>query len=159
MTRIEISLSAQRLVLLRDSHEPREFPVSTAANGPGERRDSRCTPRGRHVIADKIGAGAAPGTVFVGRRPTGEVFSPALRAAHPERDWILTRILWLAGDEPGFNQGGEVDSHDRYIYIHGAPPDVPMGQPGSAGCVRMTSDDVIWLFDRVEVGTPVLIRV
>ncbi len=158
-TRIEISIAAQHLVLFRDGTAPVTFSVSTAKNGPGERRDSFCTPRGRHVIAEKIGAGAAPGTVFVGRVPTGELFAPAMRAVHPDRDWILTRILWLAGTEPGRNLGGDVDTHDRYIYIHGAPPDVPMGRPGSAGCVRMTNDDVIWLFDQVDVGTPVLIRV
>lgn len=158
-TRIEISIADQRLVLLQPGTAPVVFSVSTAKNGPGERRDSYCTPRGQHVIAGKIGAGAAPGTVFVGRVPTGEVFAPALRATYPDRDWILTRILWLAGTEPGLNQGGDVDSRDRYIYIHGSPPDVPMGRPGSAGCVRMTNDDVIWLFDHVVVGTPVLIRV
>lgn len=158
MNRIEISIRDQRLVLLRDGAAPVSFPVSTAKNGPGERMNSFCTPRGAHVIAEKIGAGAAPGTVFVGRLPTGEIFAPELRAAHPDRDWILTRILWLAGTEPGRNQGGDVDSRDRYIYIHGSPPDVPMGQPGSAGCVRMTSADVTWLFDHVDVGTPVLIR-
>ncbi|MBI1732510.1 MAG: L,D-transpeptidase [Gammaproteobacteria bacterium] len=157
-TRIEISLPDQRLTLFSTGAGPAQFPVSTAKNGPGERMDSYCTPRGAHVIAEKIGAGAAPGTVFVGRQTTGEIYAPALRAAHPGRDWILTRILWLAGIEPGRNQGGEVDSYRRYIYIHGAPADVPMGRPGSAGCIRMTNADVVWLFDRVEVGTPVLIR-
>lgn len=157
-TRIEISIAGQRLVLLREGTAPVTFSVSTAKNGPGERMNSYCTPRGTHVIAEKIGSGAPPGTVFVARKPTGELFAPELRVAHPDRDWILTRILWLAGTEPGRNQGGEVDSHDRYIYIHGAPLDVPMGRPGSAGCVRMTNDDVVWLFDHVDVGTPVLIR-
>ena len=158
-TRMEVSISDQRLTLFRDGAAPKVFAVSTAKNGPGERMNSFCTPCGAHVIAEKIGAGAAPGTVFVGRKPSGEVFVPALRTQHPDRDWILTRILWLSGTEPGRNLGGEVDSHDRYIYIHGAPADVPMGQPGSAGCIRMTNDDVIWLFDHVNVGTPVLIQV
>jgi len=158
-TRIEISISDQRLTLFRPGARPRVFSVSTAKNGPGERMNSFCTPCGAHVIAEKIGTGAAPGTVFVGRIPTGEIYAPALRGAHPDRDWILTRILWLSGTEPGRNQGGDVDSHDRYIYIHGSPDDVPMGTPGSAGCIRMSNDDVIWLFDHVDVETPVLIQV
>ena len=157
-TRIEVSIADQRLTLFRADAAPVVFPVSTARNGPGERMNSYCTPRGAHVIAEKIGDGAAPGMVFVGRKPTGEVFVPELRAAHPDRDWILTRILWLSGTEPGCNQGGEVDSHQRYIYIHGSPADVPMGQPGSAGCIRMTNADVIWLFNHVEAGVPVLIE-
>src|SRR5690606_25712029 len=103
------------------------------------------------------GEGSQPGTVFVGRRPTGEVWSPELRHRHPGRDWILTRILWLAGTEPGVNQGGDVDTYRRYIYIHGAPDDVHMGEPGSAGCIRMRNADVMELFDRVGAGTEVVI--
>lgn len=119
---------------------------------------SGCTPRGKHVIAEKIGGGAEINTVFVGRCPTGEIYSPALRRQHPGRDWILTRILWLRGVERGVNRGGEVDSYNRYIYIHGAPDDVPMGTPGSAGCIRMRNKDIIALFERVQVGTPVKIQ-
>ncbi|GIX26518.1 MAG: L,D-transpeptidase [Burkholderiales bacterium] len=113
------------------------------------------TPRGRHRIRAKIGAGQPVNTVFVGRRPTGEIFTPELAAQHPDRDWILTRILWLSGCEPGFNRLGEVDSMRRYIYIHGAPDTVPMGVPASHGCIRMRNVDVMDLFDRVPVGTPV----
>lgn len=134
-----------------------EYVVSTSRHGAGEKAESGCTPRGAHVIAEKIGGTNEPGTVFVGRVPTGEIWSEELRRQHPERDWILTRILRLAGTEPGTNQGGDVDSFDRYIYIHGSPDDVPMGSPGSAGCIRMRNADVIDLFDRVAVGTPVLI--
>ncbi len=133
----------------------RRYAVSTATNGPGERRGSHCTPRGRHVVRAKIGAGAAPNTVFVGRRPTGEIWSPELAAQHPGRDWILTRILWLSGCEPGFNRLGEVDTMRRYIYIHGSPDAVPMGVPGSIGCVRMRNADIIELFDLVPPRTPV----
>src|SRR5690606_7361302 len=132
--------------------------VSTAANGAGEREGSGCTPRGRHVVRARIGAGAPPGAVFRGRRPTGEVWSPELAAQHPERDWILSRILWLSGCEPGFNRLGEVDTMRRYIYIHGTPNDQPMGVPLSHGCVRMRNADVIELFERVPVGTEVLIH-
>lgn len=113
------------------------------------------TPRGRHRIRAKIGTGQPVNTVFVGRRPTGEIFTPELAARHPDRDWILTRILWLSGCEPGFNRLGEVDSMRRYIYIHGAPDTVPMGVPASHGCIRMRNVDVMDLFDRVPVGTPV----
>ncbi len=133
----------------------KRYLVSTAANGPGERQGSFCTPRGRHVIRAKIGAGQPENTVFVRRRPTGEVYTPELGAAHPERDWILTRILWLSGCEPGFNRLGEVDTMRRFIYIHGSPDTVEMGVPGSHGCVRMRNRDILELFDLVPVGTPV----
>jgi L,D-transpeptidase YbiS len=154
---IEISIPEQYLRLKNGADTVREYTVSTAVNGAGEARDSFSTPRGRHVISDKIGAGCATGTVFVGRRPTGEIYDPALRERHPDRDWILTRILRLSGTEDGVNRGGEVDTHDRYIYIHGAPEDVPMGRPGSHGCIRMRNEDVTELFDLVEAGTPVII--
>lgn len=156
--RISVCLAAQRLRLWEDGRVLRRYAVSTARNGAGEIEGSECTPRGRHVIAGKIGAGAAENTVFVGRRPTGERYSPALRAAHPGRDWILTRILWLAGLEPGRNQGDDRDTHRRYIYIHGAPDEVAMGTPGSRGCVRMRNRDLIELFDLVDVGTQVIIH-
>lgn len=154
--RIEIDLARQRLYLLdARERELASWPVSSAANGPGEQSGSHCTPRGRHRIRAKIGAGAAPGTVFVGRRPTGEVYSPTLAAAHPGRDWILTRILWLCGEEIGRNRLGQVDTMRRYIYIHGAPDSAEMGRPGSIGCVRMWGADVIDLFERAKVGTRV----
>lgn len=156
--RIEISIGEQTLALYRDAERVRRYSVSTARNGAGERQDSFCTPRGEHVIAEKIGAGCAAGTVFVGRQPTGEIYSPELRQAAPERDWILTRILWLDGCEDGVNRGGEVDSKRRYIYIHGAPDDVELGVPGSRGCIRMRNSDIIELFDDVAAGTPVSIR-
>ncbi len=156
MPRIRISIADQRLTLFDDAGAvAASYPVSTARNGPGERRGSHCTPRGRHIVRAKIGAGAPLNTVFVGRRPTGEIWSPALAAAHPGRDWILTRILWLSGCEPGFNRLGEVDTMRRYIYIHGSPDPVPMGSPGSIGCVRMRNADIVALFDRVPAGTPV----
>jgi lipoprotein-anchoring transpeptidase ErfK/SrfK len=156
VARIEVSLSAQTLTLFDDRGEPlASYPVSTAAKGAGELRGSHCTPRGRHIVRAKIGAGAAPNTVFVGRRPTGELWSPALAAQHPGRDWILTRILWLSGCEPGFNRLGDVDTMRRYIYIHGSPDAVPMGLPASIGCVRMRNLDIVELFDLVPPRTPV----
>ena len=159
MMRIVIDIPTQTLTLIDGAGEVlREYRVSTAKNGPGEQSGSFCTPRGEHWVRAKIGEGLAENTVFVRRRPTGEVWSPDLAAAQPERDWILSRILWLCGREPGLNRWGEVDSMRRYIYIHGTPDTQPMGEPRSIGCVRMRNADVIELFDLVAPGTPVLIQ-
>ena len=153
---ILIDIPSQWLSLLADDGTClRRYRVSTARNGPGERSGSHCTPRGRHVIRARIGAGQPLGAAFRGRRPTGEVWSPEMAAAHPGRDWILTRILWLSGREPGRNRWGDVDSMRRYIYIHGTPDTEPMGVPLSIGCVRMRNRDVVELFDLVPAGTPV----
>lgn len=156
---ILISLGGQRLRLFRGGVCVRSYPVSTAANGAGEVEGSGCTPRGRHRIRAKIGGGLPPGTVFVGRRPTGEMFTPELARLQPGRDWILTRILWLSGCEPGVNRLGPVDTMRRYIYIHGCPDGSPIGVAASHGCIRMRNADVIALFDLVEVGTRVTIVV
>lgn len=136
----------------------REFRVATAKKGVGQVYGSEQTPLGAHRVRAKIGAGAPPNTVFVGRRPTGEIYSPALRSLYPQRDWILTRILWLSGCERGHNRLGPVDTMRRYIYIHGCPDEDPMGLPSSHGCVKMRNADIIWLFDAVPVGIPVLIE-
>ncbi len=155
---IEVDLGSQSLRLREGERTLREYPVSTAVNGPGERCGSECTPRGHHEICRKIGAGSPENAVFVGRRPSGEIWSPELAAGAPGRDWILTRILWLRGCEPGRNLGGDVDTESRYIYIHGAPADVAMGAPGSHGCIRMRNRDVVELFDLVDEGTQVMIH-
>lgn len=156
---LDIDLTRQRLRLLHGAQCVAEYLVSTARNGPGERINSECTPRGWHVIGQKIGSGAAAGAVFVGRVPTGEVWSPTFAATQPPgRDWILTRILWLEGLEPGRNAGGEVDSRARYIYLHGTPDTSRMGVPGSRGCVRMRNTDIIELFDRVAEGDRVFLH-
>jgi lipoprotein-anchoring transpeptidase ErfK/SrfK len=133
------------------------YPVSTALNGAGEAKDSGCTPRGRHIVRARIGVGQPVGTVFIGRRPTGEIWSPELSAQDPGRDWILTRILWLSGCERGVNRLGDCDSMQRYIYIHGTPDSEPMGVPLSHGCIRMRNADVLALFDIVSAGMPVMI--
>jgi hypothetical protein len=153
--RIEIHLSAQCLKLLENGTTLYETTISSAANGPGERFGSECTPRGRHIVRAKIGAGCPTNTVFVGRRPTGEIYSPELGARFPARDWILTRILWLSGTQPGFNRLGQVDTMRRYVYIHGCPDEVEMGKPGSHGCIRMRNRDIEYLFEYVPVRTPV----
>ena len=158
MPRIEISIPAQTLELMDEvGRTLLRYSVSTATNGPGELRDSFCTPRGRHVIRAKIGSGQPENTVFAQRRPTGEIWTPALYEKFPGRDWILTRILWLSGCEPGFNRLGNVDTMRRYIYIHGSHELAEMGSPGSIGCIRMRNADIIELFDAVLAGTPVLI--
>jgi hypothetical protein len=154
---IEIHLADQTLVLKSGDRVLKRYSVSTAGNGPGEKLGSECTPRGKHRIAEKIGAGCAPNTVFVGRRPTGEICTPDLRRQFPDRDWIVTRILWLDGCEPGRNQGGDVDTYRRCIYIHGAPDEVPMGRPGSRGCIRMRNADLLELFEQAEVGMDITI--
>ena len=133
----------------------RRYAVSTGERGAGERSGSLCTPRGRHRIRARIGAGAPAGAVFRGRRPTGEVWTAEFAAAHPGRDWILSRILWLCGEEPGRNRGGEVDTMRRYIYVHGTGDDQPMGVARSHGCVRMRNHDIIELFELVPAGTVV----
>lgn len=156
--RIEIDICTQSLYLLNGDERIRSYQVSTAARGPGELQDSECTPRGKHLIAEKIGDGCEENTVFVGRKPTGEIYSPELRNQHPGRDWIVTRILWLRGCEQGVNLGGDVDTYGRYIYIHGAPDDVVMGVPGSRGCIRLCNHDVIELFNNVGTGTQVFIH-
>jgi len=154
--RIRISLAEQRLsVLDDDGRVERSYPISTASKGAGEERGSYCTPRGNHIVRAKIGEGCADNTVFVARRPTGELYTPALGEAFPGRDWILTRILWLSGCEPGRNRLGSVDTMRRYVYIHGSPDASAMGVPGSHGCIRMRNADIIELFDRVPVYTPV----
>ncbi len=156
---IRVDVPAQRL-FLSDGAGRVLFTtlVSTGRNGLGERRGSECTPRGWHYVRAKIGAGMPVNTVFVARRPTGEIYSPALRAAFPQRDWILTRILWLCGLEPGKNRLGEVDTMRRYIYIHGCPDEDPMGVPGSRGCIKLRNSDILRLFELVPVGTKVLIE-
>ena len=156
--RIEIDLATQTLTLYDDGGGIlRRYLVSTAKNGAGERNGSFCTPRGRHVIRAKIGTGQPENTVFVRRRPTGERWSPELHRQYPGRDWMLTRILWLSGREPGRNRLGDVDTMRRYIYIHGSPDSAEMGKPGSIGCIRMRNSDIVELFDLVPPFTDVVI--
>ena len=157
--KIEIDVPAQTLSLLDGQGKVlRTYSVSTAKNGVGEKNGSFCTPRGQHIVRAKIGAGRPLGTVFVRRRPTGEVWSPELHAQYPGRDWMLTRLLWLSGCEVGRNRLGDVDTMRRYIYIHGSPDTAAMGTPGSIGCVRMRNSDIAELFELVPIYAPVLIK-
>ncbi|KAA0013672.1 L,D-transpeptidase [Billgrantia pellis] len=154
-TWFEVDIARQRLVHWQGGRMLAEWPASTALAGPGQGEGSGGTPLGWHYVRAAIGANQPFGAVFRGRRPTGEVYSPALAAAHPERDWILTRILWLCGLERGFNRGGDVDSQRRYIYFHGTPPDQPMGEPRSHGCIRLRDEALLELFALAPPGTPV----
>ena len=156
---IEIDVPSQSLILKDvQGRILMQTRVSTARNGVGEENGSEKTPRGAHYIRARIGAGLPADAVLVSRRPTGEIYSPSLRTAFPNRDWILTRILWLCGLEPGKNRLGNVDTMRRYIYIHGCPDEDPMGMPGSRGCIKMRNSEIIELFDRVAPGTRVDIR-
>jgi lipoprotein-anchoring transpeptidase ErfK/SrfK len=157
-TYLRVSIARQELDCIEDGRIVRVFRVSTARNGPGERRGSECTPCGWHRVRARIGAGMPLGTVFRGRRPTGDIYGPELEALQPGRDWILTRILWLGGLEPGRNRYGEVDTAWRYIYIHGSPDHGVSGEPASHGCIRLTSADMAELFDFVPAGLKVLIE-
>lgn len=157
MIRIEVKIGTQRLQVFDGQIQVRDYLVSTAKNGAGELRGSEKTPRGKHIVRAKIGQGCPLNTVFIGRRPTGEVYMPGMRARYPERDWILTRIFWLSGLEIGKNRLGEVDTMRRYIYIHGAPEEVSMGAPGSRGCIRMRNEELIDLYELIPVGTPLFI--
>jgi len=152
---IRIDAARQELTVLDGERVVKRYSVSTAKNGLGEKNGSFCTPRGKHIIRAKIGAGLPQGAVFVRRRPTGEVWTPEMHAKYPGRDWILTRILWLSGKERGKNRLGDVDTMRRYIYIHGTPDTAEMGKPGSIGCVRMRNIDIVELFDLVPPYTPV----
>ncbi len=150
-----INIQTQTLCVF-DTHSKqylKTYAVATAKNGPGEKQGSECTPRGKHVIRAKIGRNTAVNTVFIGRRPTGEIYQPSFKQQHPERDWILTRILWLSGKEPGVNRLGDVDTMRRYVYIHGCPDEDKMGIPSSHGCVKMRNTDVIELFDMLPAYT------
>jgi UDP-N-acetylmuramate--alanine ligase len=149
-----VDVAGQRAVLVRNGRVDRIWPVSTAAAGLDAREDSGGTPPGLHACERRIGAGAEPGTVFVSREPTGEVWRPG-----DERrdDLILTRVITLRGLEPGVNAGPGVDSLDRYIYLHGTNHEDRIGEPVSHGCVRLRNDDVVELFDLLEEGDPVVI--
>ncbi|MCF6203152.1 MAG: L,D-transpeptidase [Methylococcaceae bacterium] len=155
---LHISICKQQLVYINNGTLEKIYSVSTAKNGSGESMGSECTPTGWHKIRAKIGESQPVNAVFVGRRPTGEIYTPALSIEYPERDWILSRIIWLGGLEAGKNRYGSVDSTWRYIYIHGCPDELMKGEPESHGCIRMKNIDVTDLFSRIEVGLKVLIN-
>lgn len=154
---VQIDIARQCLTLFEGRQQIAVWPVSTALKGAGEQIDSGCTPRGEHRVRIKVGEACPANTVFIGRRPTGEIYNEGLATQQAPRDWILSRIIWLTGTQPGNNRGGRCDTLRRYIYIHGCPDCEPIGVPLSHGCIRMRNDDVIELFDLIEAGTRVQI--
>jgi len=152
--RMMVSLTEQTLVLLDHLDVLATYRISTGLAGAGNQKNSGQTPLGKHVVRAKIGSGLPINSVFVGRRPTGEIYDYSLGVNQPTRDWILTRILWLSGTEVGVNRLGNVDTMQRYIYIHGTPDSEPMGVAKSHGCIRMRNKDVIELFDQIPLFTP-----
>ena len=155
--RLTLNLSTQELLAWQGNTLCRRWLVSTAKNGAGEQMHSECTPRGNHIVRAKIGQRLEQNAVLVGRRFTGEIYSEELAQHEPDRDWILSRILWLSGTEPQKNRLGKVDSMRRFIYIHGTPDSEPMGTPNSHGCIRMRNNDVVDLYEQTPVGCPVII--
>lgn len=158
MRHLRITIAEQMLYVYDDAARVAEYAISTAKKGIGQTEGSFCTPLGLHQICAKIGADEPLNTVFRGRVPTGEIYTPELGLEYPERDWILTRILWLEGLEPGVNQGGDVDTQSRYIYIHGVPDSKSMGVPDSKGCINVHNEDMTKLFNNVGVGDHVIIQ-
>ena len=167
--RIVVSILEQTLLLFQESKLYKRYPIATAKNGIGQQEGSECTPLGKHRIVEKIGSDAPVDAVFVGRQWQGELYSENLAREHPDRDWILTRILWLDGLEQGLNRGFlyekqinqqaiSCDTKSRYIYIHGCPDSHAMQIPSSHGCIKMRNNDILELFDIVSVNTEVFIQ-
>ena len=155
---IIINIALQQLTLQSNERVIRQYSISSAKKGVGEQQGSEQTPRGRHIVRAKIGANLPINTVFKARRPTGEIYSAELAEQSPNRDWILTRILWLSGCEVGKNRGGNCDTMRRYIYIHGTPDSEPMGIPASHGCIRMRNTDLAELFTLTPLYASVFIH-
>ena len=147
---INIHISSQTLELIIDKSLYKIYQISSAKNGLGEKENSYCTPRGRHKISKKIGDGLKENSVLVGREFTGEIFNESMFEQYPDRDWILTRILWLEGLEEH-----NKNSKDRYIYIHGTPDSTKLGKTGSKGCIRVKNKDMVEIFNLSHEGDEV----
>lgn len=155
---LKVLTKTQQLQLISKQTIIKQYNISTALNGLGEVKNSGKTPRGWHIVRAKIGATLPINTVFVGRRPTGEIYSKQLAKQYPARDWILTRIIWLSGLELGKNRLGNVDTMQRFIYIHGCPDEYVLGTPLSNGCIRLRNKDIIELFEMINVGIKIYIE-
>lgn len=151
-----VRLCPSTLQLFQAGKLVKSYPVSTSKRPPSNVKDSLGTPRGLHEIAERIGDGQPPGMVFKSRVPTGRHYSE-FPDADTNNNFITTRILWLRGLEPGVNRGGNVDTYDRYVYIHGTNHESRIGEPLSAGCVLMRNIEIIELYDQVRAGDQVLI--
>ena len=159
MYSIRIKVSEQKLYLLNEQGvAEREFPVSTSKYGVGNENGSHKTPLGLHRIKDKVGGAMPINMVMVGREPMGLLEDCIEKGVELPDDVITSRIMWLEGMEPGKNQGGYVDTYNRYIYIHGTSEEDKIGTPASIGCIRMLNKDVVELYRLVDTGTEVLIE-
>lgn len=150
---IVVDTSNQRLYLFEHNQLKAKYPISSSAVGVGSAAGSNRTPLGLHRIAEKFGDGQPIGMIFKARRPTGKLATIQTKPIKGEGDDVTTRIMWLQGLQPGINEGKGVDSHARYIYIHGTPEEGLIGRPESHGCIRMNNRQVIELFNQVPVGT------
>ena len=155
---IIISIKSQNLFLLIDDRIKFTYKISSAKAGIGQLKGSNKTPLGHHTIRAKIGENNPIYSVYEGRRPTGDIWTKNLNEQLSKDDWILTRIIWLSGKEIGFNRLGDFDSMQRFIYIHGTNEEELLGSPASHGCIRMSNNDILTLYQYVEVGTDVFIN-
>jgi lipoprotein-anchoring transpeptidase ErfK/SrfK len=146
------------MYLVKHDSVEKTYRISSSKYGIGSRAGSNKTPLGVHRIAEKIGSNAEPNTIFAGRKNTGKLATIIKDSVDVQADDVTSRILWLDGLEPGVNKGKGIDSHSRYIYIHGTPEEGLIGTPASHGCIRMYNRDIIELFDLVKVGTLVLVE-
>lgn len=159
MNSININVTQQQLRLLdEDDNLLKQYPVSTSKYGAGSENGSEKTPLGLHRVKDKLGGAMPVNEVYIGRVPQGDLEECQQRGVNLPDDVIMSRIMWLEGMEPGRNQGGYVDTYQRFIYIHGTNHEDSIGTPASIGCIRMRNDDVVDLFRQVEVGSEVLIE-
>ena len=156
--KIIISIKLQNLFLLIDDRIKFTYKISSAKAGIGQLKGSYKTPLGHHTIRAKIGENNPIYSVYEGRRPTGDIWTKNLNEQLSKDDWILTRIIWLSGKEIGFNRLGDFDSMQRFIYIHGTNEEELLGSPASHGCIRMSNNDILTLYQYVEVGTDVFIN-
>lgn len=152
-----VSVKHQRLYLIVNDSTVRKYPVSTAKNGIGSKLNSYKTPPGLHTIKRKIGANVPFGGIMISRIYEGKIAKILTEKKDAKKDYVTSRIMWLQGEESGINRGRNVDSYNRYIYIHGTPEEGYIGEPASHGCIRMKNKDVIELYDFVDEGTPILI--
>ncbi len=150
-----ISVQRQALFHVSNGVLVNEYPVATARKGLGAQVDSYRTPTGLHRVSEKFGDGVPPFGILKDRVFSGELADPDF--AGVDKDWITSRVIWLSGMEPGVNQGGDVDSHERYIYIHGTANERSVGTPSSMGCIRMRNADVIELYHHVPLGALVVV--
>ena len=158
-TSIQVNISEQRLYLLKFNEVLVSYPISSSSYGEGQQENSYKTPLGNHIIKEMIGSSAAKDTIFISRINTKRAASLIKEPIDTDNDYVTSRIMWLEGEEEGFNKGGSVDSYHRYIYIHGTQEEGLIGSKASHGCIRMFNNDVIDLFQRVNIGTKVLIKI